>query len=54
MRIRLFGRLYHSALVQNRVSRGLLAFTVKALMTRYRGYLKTQRRTMTGARVPCR
>jgi Fe-S oxidoreductase len=54
MRIRLFGRLYHSALVQNRVSRGLLAFTVKALMTRYRGYLETQRRTMTGARVPCR
>jgi Fe-S oxidoreductase len=38
-RIRLFGRLYHSVLVQNPVTRRLIAFTVKALIAGYRIYL---------------
>ncbi|MBN2297933.1 MAG: (Fe-S)-binding protein [Deltaproteobacteria bacterium] len=44
MRIRLLGKLYHSALVQNRVSRSLIARGVKALINRYRVYLETKKR----------
>jgi hypothetical protein len=44
-RIRLLGMLYHSALVQNRVSRSLIAFAVKALINRYRMYLDARKRS---------
>jgi Fe-S oxidoreductase len=50
-RIRLLGRLYHSVLVQNRISRGIIAFAVKALITGYRAYLETKQRTITGTRA---
>jgi Fe-S oxidoreductase len=42
-RIRLFGRLYHSALVQNRFTRSLIAWAVKALIKRYRASLANQK-----------
>jgi len=53
-RIRLLGRLYHSVLAQNRISRRIIAFAVKALITRYRAYLEKKRRTITGTRAHCR
>lgn len=40
MRIRLFGKLYHGALLQNRVSRGLIAAAVKIIIAAYRAYLE--------------
>ncbi len=42
--IRLFGRLYHSALVQNPVTKSLIAWTVKTLIKRYQAYLAEQKR----------
>ncbi len=50
LRIKLLGMLYHSALVQNRVSRSLIARCVKALINRYRVHLETKKRKMTGVR----
>jgi Fe-S oxidoreductase len=47
-RIRLFGKLYHSAAVQNPVSRSLIAFTVKSLIAGYRIYLERKKRNMIG------
>ena len=47
VRIKLLGWLYHSAVVQNRVSRKIIASAVKALINRYRDYLRTKKRTMT-------
>jgi len=43
VRIRFFGMLYRSILVQNRAARGLIAFAVKKLINRYRRYLESQR-----------
>ena len=50
MRIKLLGMLYHSALVQNRVSRSLIAWGVKALINRYRRYLEKQKNKVTAIR----
>lgn len=43
-RIRLFGRLYHSALVQNPVTRSLIAGAVRSLIAGYRVYLERKKR----------
>lgn len=43
MRIKLFAMLYHSILVQNRFTRGLIASAVKMLIKRYRIYLETKK-----------
>jgi Fe-S oxidoreductase len=43
-RIRLFGRLYHGALVQNPATRSILAFSLKALIAAYRVYLERKKR----------
>jgi len=51
LRIKLIGRLYHSVLVQNRVTRSLIAWAVKALIKRYQVYLETRKHTVTGLRV---
>ncbi len=48
-RIRLFGRLYHGALVQNPVSRGIIARSVKALVAVYRAYLRRKARSVIGS-----
>jgi len=45
-RIRLFGRLYHSVLVQNPVTRNLIAFAVKTLIAGYRIYLERRKRNI--------
>jgi hypothetical protein len=45
-RIRLFGMLYHSVLVQNPVTRGLIASAVKALIAGYRVYLEKRKRNL--------
>jgi len=50
MRIRLFAGLYHSALIQNRFSRKLIATAVKALIRRYRLYLKTRESKISSMR----
>jgi Fe-S oxidoreductase len=50
-RIRLFGRLYHSILVQNPVARSLIAITVKTLITAYRVYLEKRERNVIGMRT---
>lgn len=42
LRIKLFGMLYHSILVQNRFSRRAIASAVKSLIKRYRAYLETK------------
>jgi Fe-S oxidoreductase len=47
-RIRFFGRLYHSALVQNHVSRVVIASSVKALIAGYRVYLERRKRKVLG------
>lgn len=47
-RIRLFGKLYHSVLVQNAVTRSLIAFAVKTLIAGYRVYLETKKRNAIG------
>jgi hypothetical protein len=39
VRIKLFGMLYHGVLVQNPLTRRLIAFAVKSLINRYRVYL---------------
>lgn len=49
-RIRLFGRLYHGPLVQNPVSKALIALTFKALITAYRIYLETKKRRLLTSR----
>jgi len=51
MRIKLLGMLFHSALVQNRIARSLIEFAVKTLINRYRVYLETKKRKLTGKRV---
>ena len=45
VRIRLLGRLYHSVLVQNSLTRSIIAFAVKEMINRYRMHLsfKNQR-----------
>ncbi|NPV58939.1 MAG: (Fe-S)-binding protein [Actinobacteria bacterium] len=48
-RIRLFGRIYHSALVQNPASRRAIAVAVKALIAAYRLYLERKKRQLLGA-----
>ncbi len=48
-RIKLFGKLYHSRVVQNRVSRALIAATVKQLIGIYRLYLKKQDKKLLAA-----
>ena len=50
-RIRLFGRLYHSVLVQNAVTRSLIAFSVKTLIAGYRAYLEAKKRKVIGLRA---
>jgi hypothetical protein len=50
-RIRLFGRLYHSALVQNPFTRGLIARTVKTRIKSYQTCLAAQKRMVTGRPV---
>ncbi len=50
-RIRLFGMLYHSVLVQNSVTRSLIAFAVKTLIARYRVYLETKQRNLIAMRA---
>ncbi|NMD43510.1 MAG: (Fe-S)-binding protein [Firmicutes bacterium] len=45
-RIRFFGRFYHSFLVQNRLSRRLLAFLIKTIIARYRVHLKKKERRL--------
>lgn len=47
-RIRFFGKLYHSALVQNPVSRSAIALAVKALIAAYRFYLEKTRQRLLG------
>jgi len=47
-RIRLFGRLYHSVVVQNPVTRSLIAAAVKALIAAYRIYLGGKKRKTIG------
>jgi Fe-S oxidoreductase len=48
-RIRLFGRLYHSAAVQNPVTRRLVAFAVKGIIAGYRAYLERKKRALLGS-----
>ncbi len=50
-RIRLLGMLYHSFLVQNHVTRSLIAFAVKNLIAGYRAYLERKKRKMIGTRA---
>ncbi len=50
-RIRLFGRLYRGALVQNPASRKLIALCVRALIAAYGSYLERKRRGLLGARA---
>lgn len=47
-RIRLFAKLYHSGLVQNPVTRSLIAFSVKAVIAAYRAYLGRKKRGSMG------
>lgn len=49
-RIRFWGRFYHSFLVQNRLSRGLIAFLFKAAIARYRVHLDKKQRRLIRAR----
>jgi Fe-S oxidoreductase len=53
-RIRLLGRLYHSVLVQNPVTRSLIATAVKALIAGYRVHLERKKRDVTGMRATTR
>lgn len=50
-RIRLLGRLYHGFLVQNPVSRSLIASAAKALIAGYRAYLDMKKRKIIGMRA---
>jgi Fe-S oxidoreductase len=50
-RIKLLGRLYHGVLVQNAVTRRLIAFVVKTLITGYRVYLERKKRNVIGTRA---
>lgn len=47
-RIRMFGRLCHGALVQNPVSRKLIAAAVKGIIAAYRLYLGAKKRRLLG------
>ncbi|MEW6555282.1 MAG: (Fe-S)-binding protein [Actinomycetota bacterium] len=47
-RIRLFGRFFHGPLVQNPVSRRLIASAVKAAIAAYRTYLERKGRALMG------
>jgi fumarate reductase (CoM/CoB) subunit B len=49
VRIKMFGMLYHSVLVQNPVARSLVAFAVKGLIKGYSAYLEAKRRKATGS-----
>lgn len=51
-RIRLFGRLFHGWLVQNRFSRSVLALLVKGLIGGYQSHLERRRRKLSGAVAP--
>jgi Fe-S oxidoreductase len=50
-RIRLLGKLYHGAAVQNPVTRSLIAFAVKTLIAIYRVYLERKKSNMIGIRA---
>jgi len=50
-RIRFFGKIYHSAVIQNPAMRGLIGITVKASINLYRGSLVRKRRRMISRRV---
>ncbi len=50
-RIRLFGKLYHSILVQNAVTRSLLALAVKTIIGAYRVYLGSRTRKTRARRA---
>ena len=53
-RIRLLGKLYHSVLVQNPITRSLIASAVKALIAGYRVYLEKRKRDVIGVRATAR
>ena len=50
-RIRFFGKIYHSAVIQNPAMRGLIGITVKALINLYRSSLARKKRRITGKRI---
>jgi hypothetical protein len=50
-RIRLFGKFYHSVLVQNPATRSIIAFTLKNLIAIYRVYLERKKRNLIGMRA---
>jgi Fe-S oxidoreductase len=50
-RIRLFGRLYHSVVVQNPVTRSLVALAVKTMIATYGVYLEIKKRKLLDARA---
>ncbi len=50
-RIRQLGKLYHSVLVQNPVTRRLIAFAVRTLIAGYRIHLETRKRNVSGMRA---
>ncbi len=45
-RIKLFARLYHSAIVQNRLTRTAIAAATRAIIAAYRVYLETEKRRL--------
>lgn len=51
MRIKLFGKLYHSILVQNAITRSLIAFGVKTMIGGYRVYLGRRTRKTKALRA---
>jgi len=50
-RIRFFGKIYHSAVIQNPAMRGLISVTVKASINLYRGSLARKRRRIISKRI---
>jgi len=50
-RIKIFGKLYHSILVQNTVTRRIIAAAVKTMIKRYRVYLEKKKRNLLSQKV---
>jgi len=50
-RIRFFGKIYHSAVIQNPAMRGLISITVKALINLYRSSVARRRRKLISSRI---
>lgn len=50
-RIKFFGKLYHSILVQNTVTRRIIAAAVKTMIKRYRVYLEKKKRNLLSQKV---